>query len=178
MDLTFHCPHCRQELAVDTSAAGSGIECPTCGREIAVPQADITNIHPVNPISASAAAKIERHFSVPVHEGPAEVLLRMPQKQRHEEAVTPMEPMEPMEATAVPAAPAVPAGGRKIRIKIFRHSDCVEVGHDLYEEMVSDFLNQIGEANIISINALNYTHVDIGSQKILTDYAVQILYRG
>jgi hypothetical protein len=38
-------------------------------------------------------------------------------------------------------------------------------------------LNKVGESNIVSINALNYTHVDIGSQKILTDYAIQIIYR-
>ena len=67
---------------------------------------------------------------------------------------------------------------KKIRVKIFRHTDCVEVGHDRYEEVVGAFLNKVGEADTISINALTYTHVDIGSQKILTDYAIQIIYRG
>lgn len=153
---------------MDASAAGGAIECPTCGAEISVPEADITNIHALNPIAASAAAKIERHFSVPVREGPSEVLLRMPQRPPPGEAVA--------AATAVAAGEA-PAGGKRICIKIFRHSDCIEVGRDRYEEMVAAFLNQVGEANIISINALTYTHVDIGSQKILTDYAVQILYR-
>lgn len=166
---------------MDTSAAGSAIECPTCGSEITVPQADITNIRPLNPIAASAGAKIEHHFSVPVHEGPAEVLLKMPQKPRERVSVAPAaaEPaLAPAAAPAAPPAPAAPVGGKRIYIKIFRHSDCVEVGRDLYEEMVSDFLNQIGEANVISIVPLNYTHIDIGSQKLLTDYAVQILYRG
>lgn len=74
MDLTFHCPHCKQELAVDASATGQTIQCPTCNAEITVPQADITNIH-VNPIASSAAAKIERHFSVPVRDAPAEILI-------------------------------------------------------------------------------------------------------
>lgn len=148
---------------MDASAAGGTIECPTCGSEIMVPQADVTNVHPINPIAASAAAKIERHFSVPVREGPSEVLLIKPQKTAEEEAV---------------AAAAAPVGDKRIHIKIFRHSDCIEVGHDRYEELVEDFLNQVGEPNIISLNALTYTHIDIGSQKILTDYALQVLYRG
>jgi DNA-directed RNA polymerase subunit RPC12/RpoP len=156
MDLTFHCPNCRQELAVDASAAGSAIECPTCGTQIAVPSPDLTNVHPLNPIAASAAARIERHFSVPVHDAPAEILVKK---------------------AAVRVEEPLPDGGKKLKIKIFRHSDCIEVGHDRYEEIVSDFLNKIGEVNIVSINALGYTHVDIGSQKILTDYAVQIIYR-
>lgn len=187
MDLTFHCPHCKQELAVDTSAAGTTIECPTCGSGVTVPQPDITNIHPLNPIAASAAAKIERHFSVPVHEGPAEVLLKTPPKSREHHPVPAVAApatvaavaAPPAEAVAAaPAAAAAPVGGRRMYIKIFRHSDCVEVGRDVYEEKVSDFLNEIGEANIISINALNYTHIDIGSQRLLTDYALQIIYRG
>jgi len=172
---------------VDTSAGGSTIECPTCGSEITVPLADVTNIHPINPIAASAAAKIERHFSVPVHEGPAEVLLKTPQRPReHGPVAAPAAAPAVAAPVAVPtvaapvevAAPAAPVGGKRMHIKIFRHSDCVEVGRDLYEEMVSDFLNQVGEANIISINSLNYTHIDIGSQRLLTDYALQVIYRG
>jgi DNA-directed RNA polymerase subunit RPC12/RpoP len=155
MDITFHCSKCRQDLAVDSSAAGSTIQCPTCNAEITVPQPDAANIHILNPIAASAAAKIERHFSVPVHDAPSEVLIKQPTRIIEE----------------------VAPGQKQIKMKIFRHSDCVEVGHDRYEEMVSAFLNKVGEENIVSITSLNYTHVDIGSQRLLTDYAVQILYR-
>jgi hypothetical protein len=37
---------------------------------------------------------------------------------------------------------------------------------------------KIGEANIISITTLSYTHLDIGSQKLMTDFGVMIIYRG
>ena len=157
MDLTFHCTHCKQPLAVDASAAGSVIQCPTCSAEVTVPEADITTIHTVNPMATSAAAKIERHFSVPVHDEPAEILIHKP---------------------TVAVEEVQEGSTKKIRVKIFRHTDCVEVGHDRYEEIVGAFLNKVGEADTISINALTYTHVDIGSQKILTDYAIQIIYRG
>jgi len=31
MEIIFNCPHCDQELAVDSEGAGSEIKCPTCG---------------------------------------------------------------------------------------------------------------------------------------------------
>ncbi len=156
MDLTFHCSNCKQELAVDSTAAGTVIQCPTCNAHVTVPHADATNIHLINAMASSAAAKIERHFSVPTHDAPAEILFEAP---RHEEEVS-------------------PAGDKKVKVKIFRHTDCVEVGHDRYEEFVGAFLNKVGEPNIISLNTMNYTHIDIATQKILSDYAIQIIYRG
>jgi hypothetical protein len=155
MDVTFHCPHCQQELMVDATAAGQTIQCPTCNVEITVPQLDVTNLHAHNPIASSAAAKEEHHFSVPVHDGPAEVLIKKRVKTDEES----------------------PDGAKKMRVKIIRHTDCVEVGHDRYEEMVGAFLNKIGESNIISLTPLGYTHIDLATRHILTDYAIQIIYR-
>lgn len=156
MDINFFCPHCKQELAVEAHAAGQKIQCPTCSTGITVPQLDITNIHTGNAAATSAASKIEMHFVVPVREGPAEVLIAKAKKTEEEEAAD----VE-----------------KKIRVKIMRHTDCVEVGHDRYEELVGKFLNKVGEANIISLTPLTYTHIDIATQKILTDYAIQIIYR-
>ena len=39
MDIIFDCPKCEQELAVDSSGAGSEINCPSCGEKIVIPQA-------------------------------------------------------------------------------------------------------------------------------------------
>jgi hypothetical protein len=52
------------------------------------------------------------------------------------------------------------------------------VGHDKFDEVVTNFLIRVGEPNIISITTLNYSHLDIGSQKLLTDFGVMIVYRG
>ncbi|MCP5519634.1 MAG: hypothetical protein H7A45_20525 [Verrucomicrobiales bacterium] len=154
MDLTFHCPHCRQELVVDAAGAGSSISCPTCEAEITIPEPDVTNIHTANPISTSAAAREERHFSVPVRDAPSEVLVA--RKVREDEGE---------------------GDGKSLRMKVIRHSDCIEVGVDNYEKEVTKFLNKVGEPNIISITPLSYTHLDLGTQKMLTDYAIQIIYR-
>jgi hypothetical protein len=56
--------------------------------------------------------------------------------------------------------------------------DCVEVGHDRFDEVVTNFLGKIGETNIVSITTISYSHVDISSQKLLNDYGVMIIYKG
>ena len=67
---------------------------------------------------------------------------------------------------------------KKIRTKTIRHTDCIEVGHDRFDEVVSNFLGKIGQENIISINTVTYTHLDIGTQKLLTEFGVMIVYKG
>ena len=65
-----------------------------------------------------------------------------------------------------------------MRVKTIRHTDCIEVGHDRFDEFVTNFLQKVGEQNITSVTPLSYTHLDIGSQKIMTEYAVLIVYKG
>lgn len=169
MDIIFDCPKCEQELAVDSSGAGSEITCPSCGEKIviptnaAAPAAPVSPLtghdpaHPVNPIASSAAAKVEMHLKVPVHAGPTERLIEKPK---------------------APLEVAARESDKKLRVKTIRHTDCIEVGHDKFDEVVTNFLQKVGEQNITSINALTYTHLDIGSQKLMTDYAVMVVYRG
>jgi len=176
MDITFKCPHCEQELAVDASGAGSEIECPSCGEKIIIPApstppqrppsgpAPATQgsaggaHHPVTAMGSSAAAKVEMHLKVPVSsDKPTASLITKPSK--------------PLEVAAKET-------GKVVRVKSIRHTDCIEVGHDRFDEMVSIFLAKVGEANIISITPLTYTHLDSGSQKLMTEYALLIVYRG
>jgi ribosomal protein S27E len=173
MDLIFNCPKCEQELEVDSSGAGSEIDCPACHETIVIPLSgssgvrssggDTSGTIPVtastslNPIATSAAAKIEMHLKVPTHKGPAASLIA--------------KALPPLEVAAKDS-------DKKIRVKTIRHTDCIEVGHDKFDEVLTGFLAKVGEANIINISPLPYSHVDIGSQKILTDYAVLIVYRG
>ena len=174
MDIVFNCPHCEQELAVDSSGAGSEIQCPSCGEKIMIPAEATPSAPESAPVSvpggaagmshqaghsiaSSAAAKIEMHLKVPVRDKPGEVLIAKPKT--------------PLEAVARGA-------GKKIRIRTIRHSACVEAGHDKFDEKVTEFLNEIGETNLIAAHTVGYTHFDVGTQKILTEYGVLILYRG
>ena len=172
MDVIFNCPKCDQELAVDSSGAGTEITCPSCGQAITipapesvVPQPGVNGgvgaprlaPHTVNPIASSAAAKVEMHLRVPVHATPAERLIE--------------KPLPSLEVAAKES-------DRKIRVKTIKHTDCIEVGRDKFDEVISNFLGKVGESNVISITTLTYTHLDIGTQKLLTDFGVMIVYRG
>jgi ribosomal protein S27E len=173
MDIIFNCPECEQELEVDSTGAGSEISCPSCGETIVIPQSGAngtrttsaessgripvgTTTNPVSAMASSAAAKIEKHLKVPVRASTESLIAK---------------PLPPLEVAAKET-------DKKIRVKTIRHTDCVEVGHDKFDEVLTNFLVKIGEANIINISPLTYTHLDIGSQKIMTDYAVLIVYRG
>jgi DNA-directed RNA polymerase subunit RPC12/RpoP len=167
MDIIFNCPKCEQELAVDSSGAGSEINCPSCSEKIVIPQTarpappaaapPHDAAHPVNPMASSAAAKVEMHLKVPMHDKPAASLIEKP---------------------PVPLEFAAKESDKKMKVKTIRHTDCIEVGHDKFDEMVTAFLQKVGETNVISINPLTYTHLDICSQKLMTDYAVLVIYRG
>jgi ribosomal protein S27E len=171
MDVIFNCPKCDQELAVDSSGAGSEISCPSCGEPITIPDPETVvprggseplvsaprvEPHIVNAMASSAAAKVEMHLKVPSHKQ-AERLIE--------------KPLPPLEVAAKES-------DRKIRVKTIKHTDCIEVGHDKFDEVVTNFLLKVGEPNIVSITTLSYSHVDIGSQKLLTDFGVMIIYRG
>ena len=165
MDIIFDCPNCQQELVVDSAGAGTEIECPACGETITIPKEStkpapevaLPTGQPINPIAASAAAKIEKHLKVPVRDKPAEPLIQ--------------KPPTPLDAVAKGA-------DKKIRIHTIRHATCTEAGHDRFDQKVTEFLNEIGETNLLGIHTINYTFLDIASQKTLTDFGVLIVYRG
>jgi DNA-directed RNA polymerase subunit RPC12/RpoP len=170
MDVIFNCPKCEQELAVDSSGAGSDIDCPACGETITIPEPEsvlprpgveievgVARIepHPINTIATSAAAKVEMHLRVS-SDKKTESLISKP----------------------LPQLDAIKESDKGMHIKSIRHTDCIEVGHDKFDEVVTKFLNRVGEANIISMNTLMYTYLDIGTQKLLQDYGLLIVYRG
>ena len=74
------------------------------------------------------------HLRVPVHKTPAASLIGKP---------------------LVPLEVAAKETDKKIRVKTIKHTDCIEVGHDKFDEVVSNFLIKIGESNMISITTLD-----------------------
>ena len=164
MDIIFDCPKCGQELAVDGAGAGTEIECPSCSETITIPQEStkpasggtVITGQLSNPIASSAAAKIEKHLKVPLSDKPGASLLKKEQ---------------PQAITAKDAA-------KKIRVHTIRHAGCVEFGHDKFDEKVTDFLSEIGEVNLIGIHIVNYAFLDIGTQKMMTDFGIMVIYRG
>ena len=169
MDIVFNCPHCEQELAVDNSGAGSEIQCPSCGAKITIPSAATPPAPESAPagavgggsqashtIASSAAAKIEMHLKVPVRDRPGEVLIAKPK----------------------PPLEAAKGADKKVRVRTIRHAACVEGGHDKFDEKAAEFLNEVGEANLVGIHTVGYTHFDVGTQKVVEDYGILVVYRG
>lgn len=167
MDIIFNCPTCDQELAVDQSGAGTQIDCPACGTALTIPTTgkvttgSLPPVIPPNPlpssITSSAAAKVPLHLKVPVRNTPAESLIGKPKP-----------PLEIVQKGA----------GKRLRTYTIRHASCVESGHDMFDEKVSDFLNEVGETNLVGIHVINYEHFDVGVQKVMTDYGVLVVFRG
>jgi len=167
MDIVFDCPNCEQELAVDSSGAGTDIECPSCHETITIPdkstkpaapeEAPPVPGHAASSINTSAAAKVEMHLKVPVRDTPGERLI----------------------VKAKPPLESVMRGaGKQLIQRTIRHAQCVEAGHDNFDAVVSKFLNEVGESNIVGIHTVSYTHLDIGTQKMLNDYGLLVIYRG
>jgi hypothetical protein len=172
MDIVFNCPHCNLEIEVDQEAAGQEFDCPTCQKTLTVPDASgpsgggLPAASPANPPpsakpsvppATTAPTREDKRMAVPVTAKPIESLIQKPNKS--------------LETAAKESKPGM-------RVKTIRHSDCKEVGKDKFDEIVSEFLNKIGDQAIVSITPINYSYLDIGTQKLLTDFGVMVIYRG
>lgn len=162
MDLDFKCPLCDQELTVDSTAAGTDIVCPSCSKTITVPAQAAAGDAPEAPAPGTPAITVlpmpkeQKHFAVPLHDAPSEVLIEKPRP--------------PLEVSAKD-------GDKKLKVKCIRHHDCVEVGKDKFDEIVTEYLNRIGETNVVSITTINYSLVDIASRAVVTDYGIMIVFK-
>lgn len=168
MDIVFKCPHCQTELEVDDSASGHTITCPACGKDLVIPAPSAATAKPPpppapsgpaaegGPKSAMETARAMK-FVVPVTEGPVQTLIK--------KALPPLE------------AQAREPGRKMIRVKTIRHSDCREIGHDNFDLVVTEFLNKIGEESLVSITPVYYSYIELGTQKLLTDFGVMIIYK-
>ena len=161
MDITFKCPNCEQELAVDASGAGSDIECPACSQTITVPVPDPAEASEAGgpaPAAPPSPPKEDKHYSVPVHEHATETLIKKPS-------------VRPLEVIAN-------EGDKTLRIRTIRRTDCQEVNKDRFDEIVSAFLEKVGQANVVSINTINYSYMELSTRHLLQDYGVMIVFKG
>lgn len=158
MDISFECPNCKQQLEVDSGAAGQEITCPACSKSLSIPVADPANVKVGSSGEASPAPGREhKHLSVPVSDGPVALLIK--------KALPPLESVSK-------------DGTRELKIKTLRHSDCREVGHDIFDKVASEMVQKIGQEHIISINTFNYSFIELGTQKMLTDFGILIVFKG
>ncbi len=69
------------------------------------------------------------------------------------------------------------ADGTYVRVKSFKRTEFIEIGKDMFDQNVSKFLTDIGTENIINILPLTYEHIDMASEKVVSDYGVIVVYK-
>lgn len=159
MDIVFKCEHCNQELSVDENGVGVEIQCPSCGQSIIVPPPPPQQSSPGEEArSLLLPPKEEKHFKVPTY------------------STAP--PVASISKAHKPLEIAAKESDKKIRVKTIRHADHVEVGKDLFDDHVSEFLQKVGDTNIVSLQPFVYTHMELASRQWISDYGIMVVYKG
>jgi hypothetical protein len=65
-----------------------------------------------------------------------------------------------------------------MRIRTIKRTECLEVGHDKFDEFVSEMLGKIGDENVVSVTPISYSHLDLNTRQNIMDYGVIIVYKG
>jgi hypothetical protein len=65
----------------------------------------------------------------------------------------------------------------KIRVVTLKHTQFIEMGKDLFDQRVTEFLEKVGEQNIIATHAISYQHVDMVTRETVIDYGLVVIYR-
>jgi DNA-directed RNA polymerase subunit RPC12/RpoP len=178
MDVVFNCPHCTQELEVEDLAIGQQIDCPSCNQQITIPKD--AKPRPATPPGAETkegadtppgdASEGATPPPPPEPPPPKRVPYTVPQHEKVEEVLR-------KKPDAKPEETAPKDGKRRLRTRTIRRNQCMEVGHDKFDDKVTEFLEKIGDENVVSITPITYGFVDTVGH-MLNDYGVLIVYKG
>ena len=153
-EFSFNCPFCNLELSIDESGIGQEIECPGCKEVLIIPTPSGSN--------AAAEAEEEGIPSIPQGTFPEAKIIKN------------------VSTSLNIAAKTV----KKLRMKTFRHHEHVKDGKDTFDEVVSTFLAQHHEDDIIALSGIQYTHQlkqkdAEGKETItpVTEYGVLVEYK-
>jgi len=158
-DLNFDCPHCGQNLTIDETQSGEQIDCPTCSKSIEIPKPGEQNSEVIETKKPSPddTEPVEKKYSVPVHEGQPEILVKSKKKN------------ESIEEESI-------EGDGRICAKTIKRGDCIELGQDKFDEALNEFLGKLKREQILSVHPVNYAHYDPATQKYLDDYGAMVIY--
>ena len=65
----------------------------------------------------------------------------------------------------------------KLRLITLKHTQFLEMGKDLFDQRVTEFLQKTGEENITVIQPISYQHIDMTTRETVVDYGVIVVYR-
>ncbi|MEW6305194.1 MAG: hypothetical protein AB1705_17090 [Verrucomicrobiota bacterium] len=182
MDVVFNCPHCTQELEVEDLAIGQQIDCPSCNQQITIPK-DARPKPATPPEPPPPGAEIKEGAtppSVDAKEGEAPAPSEPPAPRKVPHIVPQHDKVEEVLRKKPEAKPedAAPKDGKKrLRTRTIRRNQCMEVGHDRFDEKVTEAIEKIGDENVVSITPVSYGFIDTVGHMI-NDYGVMIVYKG
>ncbi|KAF0178269.1 MAG: Uncharacterized protein FD161_2016 [Limisphaerales bacterium] len=127
-EFSFNCPFCNLELSIDESGIGQEIECPGCKEVLIIPAPGGGG--------GAAAEEEERGPAIPQGSFPEAKIIKNASKSLDIAAKT----------------------VKKLRVKTFRHHEHVKDGKDAFDDVVSNFIGQHPEDDIVSITGIQYTH--------------------
>lgn len=189
MDTSFNCPKCSLHITADECVVGEEIDCPECGEKFRVPPPakPKPKLVPVVVVKTAAPAAPAPAPAPPAETpapAPAAPPAEAPKPEAKPAAAHEHKPLVvphhtgPAESLVKKAAHGEPKHEPpKIRVKTIKRGACVEVGHDMFDEKVTEFLNKIGQENIINISPIGYGAMD-STGHMLPDYGIMIVYRG
>jgi hypothetical protein len=65
----------------------------------------------------------------------------------------------------------------ELQLVTFKHTQFLEMGKDLFDQRVTEFLQRVGEQNIVVIHPISYQHIDMSTLQVVIDYGVIVVYR-
>lgn len=177
MDTSFSCPKCSLHITADESVVGEEIDCPECNEKFRVPPPAKPKPFSIVPKVAmpaaapsastphAAPAAAEAHKPANAH-APEHKPLSVPRREGSQESLV----KKTVHAEDLHEE-------KKIRVRTIKRGSCVEVGHDLFDEKVTEFLNKVGRENIIHMSAITYGAMD-STGHMLPDYGIMVVYNG
>ena len=192
MNILFNCTNCTQEMSVEKAAIGAEIDCPNCGEKLVIPEGKPdpeSTPETDSPASADATEKAGGESPAPAPPKGEEKKAEEPPKKlavpiRSKDA--PKERLEEFDHKGVKSKAErekekeQKAGEKKdkqICVKTIRRNQCLEMGHDNFDDTVGEFLRSIGQEAVINISTTSYSYFD-SQGKPLSDYGVLIVYKG
>ena len=179
--IRFDCPHCGVDGEVDEATLravwaidGEGIvTCPEpngCQMKYILPTLEELDAHKASIQSANINLE-----TAPVVESEKSPVISMPITDSTAVAspTVKIEPLIKRQVSPVSQVQHTVHSRMKMAIRTFRHMDYKQNGQDLFDQSVSDFLEQQSSANIVSVSPISYMDRD----DKLVDYGVMVVFR-
>lgn len=172
MNIVINCPHCNQEMVIESDFVGQSVPCPTCSKDFEIPQG-----RPEEEVKAERAAAAAAQPAASPQPAAAAAPKKEEKKDDKKKPMPSKEELDKLLPNASKSTPAAQSTEDKpgVRVKTVQHHLCIDMGKDLFGDMVAKILDPIDPDDIINVSPLAYSHKD-SSGDILQDFGVMIIY--